>query len=110
MPHLRFRAIDKSLVAYLSSHTLAPLAELMTCPAEDITYEHIQSEFYFKALPSKAYPFVEILWFDRGQAVQDKVASYLTKVIKTKIDCDDLAIIFTPLKPTAYYDMGKHYG
>jgi hypothetical protein len=110
MPHLRFRALDKSVVAYLSSHTLAPLAALMACPAEDITYEYIQSEFYSKALPSKAYPFIEILWFDRGQAVQDKVASYLTQVIKDKIGCDELAIIFTPLRPSAYYDMGEHYG
>ncbi len=110
MPHLRFRALDKSVVIYLSSHTLVPLAEMMQCSAEDITYEYIQSEFYFSALSSKAYPFVEILWFDRGQVVQDQVASYLTQVIKAKIGWDELAIIFTPLKPSAYYDMGKHYG
>lgn len=112
MPHLRFRALESSQVASLSLSLMKPLALLIPCPPDDITFESIASQFFYEGQPSVAYPFVEILWFDRGQEIQDKVAQLVTDAIRQLLDDPnkDVAIIFTLLKAEQYYDNGSHYG
>ncbi|MDG2739264.1 DUF1904 family protein, partial [Vibrio parahaemolyticus] len=59
---------------------------------------------------SAAYPFVEVLWFDRGQEVQDEVAKLITQQVRGIAGADiDVAVIFSALSPKAYYDNGEHY-
>ncbi|WP_413113896.1 DUF1904 domain-containing protein [Thaumasiovibrio sp. DFM-14] len=109
MPHLRIRAIKADTVQVLSTELVNQLQPLMDCPREDFTIECISTQFFFDGQSSQAYPFVEVYWFDRGQAVQDKVAAVITDLIKQVQPCDDLAVVFTALSPTAYYDNGAHY-
>ncbi|WP_423825384.1 DUF1904 family protein, partial [Salmonella enterica] len=55
-------------------------------------------------------PFVEVLWFDRGQETQDKVAKVITQQVRGVVGEDiDVAVIFSALLPNAYYDNGEHY-
>lgn len=84
----------------------------MDCPAEDFTFENIESTFFFRGEKGNAYPFVEVYWFDRGQDVQDKVATEITQQVRKLLGSDEpyIAVIFTPLMPSRYYDNGKHYG
>ena len=69
-----------------------------------------RQKFYRAGKIEQAYPFVEVLWFDRGQQVQDQVAVYLTSAIQNAIETADTAVIFTALEPQKYYDNGQHYG
>lgn len=110
MPHLRFRAISPDNVAVISKETAEILADLMSCPIEDITYEMIPSQYYVAGECVASYPFIEILWFERGQVVQDQVAQYLTEKIQKLEQIKDVAIVFTALRPQSYYDNGEHYG
>ncbi|PSW09349.1 DUF1904 domain-containing protein [Photobacterium sanctipauli] len=111
MPHLRFRAVEFDDVKALSTKLVDDLQPLMACPREDFTLEHISTTFIFDGDVSDAYPFVEVLWFDRGQEVQDQVAQVITEAIRTQAHSADLdvAVIFNALTPTAYYDNGSHY-
>ncbi|USD60972.1 DUF1904 domain-containing protein [Vibrio sp. SCSIO 43140] len=111
MPHLRFRALEQEMVKTLSSPLVDELLPLMDCPREDFTIEHISSTFFFDAQQSYAYPFVEVLWFDRGQEVKDKVASVITNQVRSVLGKErDVAVIFVALEPNSYYDNGNHYG
>ncbi len=111
MPHFRFRALDEQVVQTLSDSLLEPLLPLMKSPAEDFTFESISSQFYHSGLTSAAYPFVEVLWFERGQQVQDEVAEVITQQIRQHLGHEqDVAVIFTALNPSQYYDNGQHYG
>ncbi|GLT19499.1 hypothetical protein GCM10007938_32810 [Vibrio zhanjiangensis] len=110
MPHLRFRAIEPSLVEVLSKSLLDALQPHMNCPREDFTFEYVNTTFYHEGQVSQAYPFVEVLWFDRGQETQDAVATLITQHIRDILDADvDVAVIFTALEACAYYDNGDHY-
>ncbi|CAM4323139.1 DUF1904 domain-containing protein [Vibrio agarivorans] len=110
MPHLRFRAIEPAMVQELSTPLADQLQPLMNCPREDFTFEHIPAAFFFDGKPSTAYPFVEVLWFDRGQETQDKVALILTEQVRHVLGKDvDVAVIFTALNAASYYDNGEHY-
>ncbi|KOO04025.1 DUF1904 domain-containing protein [Vibrio nereis] len=110
MPHLRFRAVEPQIVQSLSKSLIDELQPHMDCPREDFTFEYIYTTFYYEGEVSPAYPFVEVLWFDRGQETQDAVASIITQQVRGMFGEDvDVAVIFTALNATGYYDNGEHY-
>ena len=110
MPHLRFRAVEPQTVQTLSKSLIDSLQPLMDCPREDFTFEYIYTTFYHECEVSSAYPFVEVLWFDRGQETQDAVATTITAQVRGIIGEDvDVAVIFSALNAKGYYDNGEHY-
>ncbi|BCN23318.1 DUF1904 domain-containing protein [Vibrio alfacsensis] len=110
MPHLRFRAVEPQMVQALSKPLIDELEPLMNSPREDFTFEYIYSTFFSEGEVSGAYPFVEVLWFDRGQETQDKVAKIITNQVRSVVGEDiNVAVIFTALSPNGYYDNGEHY-
>ncbi|WP_038174959.1 MULTISPECIES: DUF1904 domain-containing protein [Vibrio] len=110
MPHLRFRAVEPQSVQILSKPLIDQLQPHMACPREDFTFEYVYTTFYHEGEVSAAYPFVEVLWFDRGQDIQDKVAQIITQQVRELSGEDvDVAVIFTALNASSYYDNGKHY-
>ncbi|USD33104.1 MULTISPECIES: DUF1904 domain-containing protein [Vibrio] len=110
MPHLRFRAVEPQTVQTLSKSLIDELQPHMDCPREDFTFEYIYTTFYHEGEVSQAYPFVEVLWFDRGQQTQDAVAAIITQQVRGMIGEDvDVAVIFTALDAKSYYDNGEHY-
>ena len=110
MPHLRFRAVEPQTVQTLSKSLIDELQPHMDCPREDFTFEYIYTTFYHEGEVSQAYPFVEVLWFYRGQQTQDAVAEIITQQVRGMIGEDVVvAVIFTALDAKAYYDNGEHY-
>ncbi|QXO17943.1 MULTISPECIES: DUF1904 domain-containing protein [Vibrio] len=110
MPHFRFRAVEPQTVQVLSKSLIDELESIMQSPRADFTFEYIYTTFFFEEEVSPAYPFVEVLWFDRGQEKQDKVAEIITRQVRDVIGEElNVAVIFTALKPEQYYDNGQHY-
>ncbi|EGU49329.1 hypothetical protein VII00023_09840 [Vibrio ichthyoenteri ATCC 700023] len=110
MPHLRFRAVEPQTVQTLSKSLIDELQPHMNCPREDFTFEYIYTTFYHEGEVSPAYPFVEVLWFDRGQETQDAVAKIVTDQVRGIAGEDiNVAVIFTALNASGYYDNGQHY-
>ncbi|MCG9583382.1 DUF1904 domain-containing protein [Vibrio tubiashii] len=110
MPHLRFRAVEPQTVQTLSKSLIDELQPHMDCPREDFTFEYIYSTFYHEGEVNQAYLFVEVLWFNRGQETQDEVATIITHQVRGMIGEDvDVAVIFTALDASGYYDNGQHY-
>lgn len=110
MPHFRFRAVESQTVKSLSKTLIDDLEDLMKSPRGDFTFEYIHTDFYHEGAVNSAYPFVEILWFDRGQDVKNRVAEVVTQQVREQIGADvDVAVIFTALTPDSYYDNAEHY-
>lgn len=110
MPHFRLRAVEPQMVQSLSKTLIDDLEGVMKSPREDFTFEYIYSTFYHEGEVSKAYPFVEVLWFDRGQDAQDQVAQMVTRRVQELFEEPvNIAVIFTALKKNEYYDNGQHY-
>ncbi|SHO58131.1 DUF1904 domain-containing protein [Vibrio quintilis] len=111
MPHFRFRAVPSGIVQSLSKTLTDDFQEPMQSPREDFTFELIHTTFYAEGEPASMYPFVEVLWFDRGQAIQDQVAVTITERIRAAMPDPelDVAVVFTALQPGQYYDNGSHY-
>ncbi|WP_434996979.1 DUF1904 domain-containing protein [Vibrio scophthalmi] len=110
MPHLRFRAVEPQTVQTLSKSLIDELQPHMNCPREDFTFEYIYTTFYHEGEVNPAYPFVEVLWFDRGQETQDAVAKIITDQVRGITGEDiNVAVIFTALNASSYYDNAQHY-
>ncbi len=110
MPHFRFRTVDPQAVQSLSKTLIDDFEALMKSPREDFTFEYIHTEFYHEGKATAAYPFVEVLWFDRGQDIQDQVANTITERVRQVLNQDvNIAVIFHALSPNQYYDNGQHY-
>lgn len=111
MPHLRFRAVEFDQVKALSRKLVDDLQPLIGCPRSDFTLEHISTTFIFDGDVAEVYPFVEVLWFDRGQDIQDQVAQAITIAVREELkDLEqDVTVFFIPLTPSAYYDNANHY-
>lgn len=110
MPHFRFRAVEPQMVQALSKPLIDDLQSYMDCPREDFTFEYVYTTFYHEGEVNAAYPFVEVLWFDRGQDKQDAVAKIVTEQVRGVMGEDvNVAVIFTALNASGYYDNGEHY-
>jgi hypothetical protein len=110
MPHFRFRAVEPQTVQSLSKILIDDLEALMKSPRADFTFEYIYTTFFHDGEVSAAYPFVDVLWFDRGQEIQDQVATIVTKRIREVVQQDvDVAVIFTAFNSSEYYDNAEHY-
>jgi phenylpyruvate tautomerase PptA (4-oxalocrotonate tautomerase family) len=102
--------VEPQIVEILSKSLIDELQPYMSCPREDFTFEAIDTRFFHEGSASEAYPFVEVLWFDRGQEKQDAIAQVITLQVREALGEDlDVAVIFNALTPSAYYDNGEHY-
>jgi hypothetical protein len=109
MPHIRMRAISAEHVATLSSSLVPDLAQIIQTPVDNFTFELIETRFFEKGSLTKAYPFVEVLWFARSQEVQDACARLITDKVKALVPENDVAVVFTVVNATAYYENGSHF-
>jgi phenylpyruvate tautomerase PptA (4-oxalocrotonate tautomerase family) len=110
MPHFRFRAVAPEIVESLSKTLIDELESVMKSPRIDFTFELIKTDFFHEGKADVGYPFVEVLWFDRGQETKDVVAKCITDHLSGLLSTtQNIAVIFTALEPTNYYDNGQHY-
>lgn len=111
MPHLRFRGMAREPLARLAQPLVASLSALTGAPIAHFTVELIGSEFIITGETESGHPFVELLWFDRGQAMQDAAVKLITDAVQAELGAEQLvAVMVLPLTRTAYYDNGVHYG
>lgn len=110
MPHFRFRALERETVQILSKSLVDELQPVMDCSREDFSFELIATTFFSEGEVSLAYPFIEVLWFDRGQEKQDICAKAITAQVRKCLGKElDVAVVFIALSPSQYYDNGEHY-
>lgn len=107
MPHIRLRGLDKAKAQDIAKDLLEEVADATETPISHFTLELVATEFIQSQAPE---PFCEILWFDRGQQMQDKVAKIIAGYLKKAAPAKDVVVIFTVLEKAKYYENGKHFG
>lgn len=109
MPHLRFRGVNEQQVAELSNSLVKDLATTIETTEDNFSFELIGTQFFSRGQKGGAYPFVEVLWFQRSQEIQDAAAKIITEKVKLLCPHDDVAVIFVPLAKNSYYENGTHF-
>ena len=109
MPHIRCRGLEFDTIKKISTPLVDGLTNLIECDRSWFTVEFIESTFISDSKISNGYPFVEILWFNRGQDVKDKVAKFVKKKKKKDSNYPAITVIFTDLKGEDYYENGEHF-
>lgn len=108
MPILTLRAVKEHEVISISRALIDELEELLECPRDYFTLELRRSTFIKDGDICNGYPIVDVSWFNRGQEIQDKVASIITRHIK-ELGYDTVDVIFHVLEEKSYYENGVHF-
>lgn len=109
MPHIRVRAVAKEKVQELSRALIPELSKALNSPEDNFTLEAVGSDFFFEGKPSAAYPFIEVLWFERPQELKDRAAAVITNHIKALTMAADVIVVFQVLDKESYYENGAHF-
>jgi len=109
MPHIRMRFQSEEILCRLSRDLLPELALITGTPLAHFTLEGIESQCYSGGARSQGDAFCEVLWFDRGQEMQDRVARKITEALKKESSGADVVVVFTPLAKSSYYENGEHF-
>lgn len=109
MPHLRARGLNKEELIDMSGKLIDELSEVMNSDKSTFTLEHIPST-YIRAREEviAKHIFVEMLWFDRGEKMKEKVANTITNLL-SESGGRDVAVYFIDMKKSNYYKNGVHF-
>lgn len=109
MPHLRIRGMKEEEITKISTELLDELVRIINVPRDHFTIEYIPSTFICDGnINANKYPFVEVLWFNRGEKIMNETANVITQFIKP-FEYDDIAVYFNDLKKEHYYENGEHF-
>ncbi len=110
MPHLRFRAVSIDTLQQISTPLLAELCALTGGKPESVTLECIPSTQVRDGVIEAGSPFVELVWFERPQAMQDAAAALITRHLKAALGEQTYVVVqVLPIVKSCYYSNGQHY-
>ncbi|HMM22309.1 MAG TPA: DUF1904 domain-containing protein [Selenomonadales bacterium] len=108
MPQIIIRGMDEAPVKAISGGLVDELTEIVGCPRDYFTIELLPSIFIADGKAVEGTPFVQVNWFDRGQAVQDRAAAAIDRHIRGA-GYRQTDIFFLVLQEQKYYENGRHY-
>ncbi|RAP74962.1 DUF1904 family protein [Paenibacillus montanisoli] len=109
MPQLSVRGVETSVLAKVSGQLIEDMARICSCGTDNFTIDALQTVSVFGGGTAPTYPFVEIAWFDRGQAVQDELARAVTAHLNGA-GVAEVEVAFKVYKESAYYINGRVCG
>ncbi len=101
--------MNDSAVASLSCALPKTLASLLHTTEDNFTVEKVATQVYRDGEIVDGDPMIEVLWFDRGRDTQDAAAKAITEIAKRHTSSEFIAVVFTALPKTAYYENGTHF-
>ncbi|MGL4521711.1 MAG: DUF1904 family protein [Bacilli bacterium] len=107
MPMLKFTGIPQSEVLEKSKALLDDLERIIECPRDYFTLEVSNHTFVFDGEIVAPPTQIDVLWFDRGQTVQNAAAQAITQRFQNNRECLD--VVFHNLEASSYYENGKHF-
>lgn len=108
MPQLTLRGIGTEQVETVSGPLAAELAVLLDCPEDYFTFDCLTTLSFFGGRQVDTAPFIDVLWFDRGTALQDQTAAAITAAFE-KVGVKGLEICFRAAEKKDYYGDGVSY-
>ncbi|MBD5771149.1 DUF1904 family protein [Marinomonas colpomeniae] len=110
MPHIRVRGLSFDELETVSDILIENLAEVTDTPNSHFTLEYQSTTYLAVGGASPAYPFFEVLWFDRGDDIKKKVALIFEELFRPLVDSgQDIAVLFHDHQGKNYYENGEHF-
>ncbi|QQK63787.1 DUF1904 family protein [Cobetia sp. cqz5-12] len=106
MPQLRFHGVTPARLAPVSRTLVDQLSEATETARDEFTLECISTQYVFDGQVVDAFPFVEVLWFERGQSVRDICAGAIHQAMR-EAGYPEAETFFLALRPCDYYIAGK---
>ncbi|WP_027085728.1 DUF1904 family protein [Cohnella panacarvi] len=110
MPHLLIRGVDPDRLASVSEALAGELAVIFDCPSDHILLECMHTTAVFAGKRVASYPFVEVVWFERGTAARDAAAACVDRYVREALGLEEMEIAFRVYTPDAYYSNGQRLG
>lgn len=104
MPHLRFRGCKLDELRNINMEMISILSEKLDTPKDYFTVEFIESYY----VSEEKYPFIEVLWFNRGDETKQLVANIITDLMK-QFKYTDVCVYFVDLEKKNYYENKEHF-
>ncbi len=105
MPQLTVRGISAEQLCSVSKEMIEELASICECGTDNFTIDCIAVRSVFEGKLVSTYPFIEIAWFERGQAIRDQLAQAVTRHIQS-LGIEELEIAFKVYREDGYYING----
>ncbi|MGR0279392.1 DUF1904 family protein [Marinomonas dokdonensis] len=110
MPHLRVRGLPFEDIESVGDLLIERLAVITDTPNSHFTLEYQASTYLVMGGASPAYPFFEMLWFDRGPEIKLKVVQAVEDLVRPLTDVGkDITVVFRDIKGQDYYENGEHF-
>lgn len=110
MPHLRMRGVNEIVVAKASVTLPEKLAPVLETSIDNFTFEKVDTSFFETGKKVPGYPFIEFLWFERGESTRQKVAEALMQFFREEIHTSlDVALVFVAIPKEHYFENGEHF-
>jgi hypothetical protein len=108
MPRINIKGVEIKSVKNISIKMIDELQKLLECQRSYFVIECTSTVFIEDGDIISSFPFVEVAWFDRGQALQDKAADIITRLIQSE-GYKSVDVIFIKLDKNGYYENGVHF-
>lgn len=109
MPQIRLHGITLDKALSESKSLVDTMTESLATPRDYFTIQVMNGTFIKDGSVHEGYPFVEVLWFDRGREMQDLTAQLLTRWVHS-MGYPSVDVFFIPLERRAYYENAEHFG
>lgn len=103
MPQLIFKGTKRQDVLELSKVLPKMLSEVSATPIDYFTIEFSNNEFFSDGKVFDMYPLIEVILFDRGRQVEEKMA----KIIKEQVmlrNYKECEVYMTHIEKENYYE------
>lgn len=117
MPNIKICHLESKIVKRLSLNHTQALANIIDCPLDWLTFcaHTVENNTLFcdgKPVHDTVFAYVE--WFDRGNEIKQKIATYLTEAILALNDTEKnkiayVNVIFVDLKKSNFFENGTSF-
>ena len=108
MPQLLIKGATLEEIKSISKAMTDEMVDVLKCPRDYIVLEYVPATYVCDGEVTAGYPLVNVLWFDRGQDIQNKVAEIVTRYLKG-FGYGTVDVFFNVLEPSRYYENGSPF-
>lgn len=108
MPQIICRGLLEEEVCALSENLGGKLAEIVQVEPDWFVFEYINSKSFSMGKPLDKEVIIDLMWFDRGEEIKQKVQNEITDSIK-RLNYNLITVIFHNLEKNSYFENGEHF-
>ncbi len=106
MPQLLVRGVSVAQMCAISQPLIEQLAAICECGTDNFIVEVMHSTAIQDGQVVASFPFIEIAWFERGEAVRNRFAQTVTEHVRA-LGIAEVEVAFVTYREDSYYINGE---